>query len=274
LGFTLSSQISDLTQAVLRFCGLFGRPYVLREVSAHTLFVRLHGLRLAPKLEITKRSKTFAQMPLNKTEKSNRVLEDLGSVAGTGAVEMAAAPTHRRLHAPPPCAASTRRRCAPREEAEGGRSTGSRRRQRRSMEDGGRAPRAVGRRRAQPPARGRCRASPPPRAAAVRCLHTPPLCAARGDRGRAEHGLHAPPEEVDGGRRTGSTRRRAPPCAAACLREMSCGAHLREKGGRDEAALVAAMLLQRRHGPREGGNDVRGEGLGGCVGCYYSGLRD
>jgi hypothetical protein len=60
LGFTLSSQIFDLTQAVLRFCGLFDRPYVLREVSAHTLFVRLHGLRLAPKLEITKKSKTFA----------------------------------------------------------------------------------------------------------------------------------------------------------------------------------------------------------------------
>jgi hypothetical protein len=90
---------------------------VLREVSAHTLFVRMHGLRLAPKLEITKRSKTFAQIPLNKIEKSNRVLEGLGSVAGTGAVEMADARAHRYLHAPPPCAASTRRRCAPPEEA-------------------------------------------------------------------------------------------------------------------------------------------------------------
>jgi hypothetical protein len=80
--------------------------------------------------------------------------------------------------------------------------------------------------------------------------------AARGGRWRSEDGLHAPSG------------------AAACLREMSCGAHLREKGGRDEAALVAAMPSQRRHGPREGGNDVRGEGLGGCVGCCYSGLRD
>jgi hypothetical protein len=61
----------------------------------------------------------------------------------------------------------------------------------------------------------------------------------------------------------GSTRRRALLCTTACLRE-TCGAHLCEKGGREEAALVAAMRSQRRRDPREGENDVRGGGLGGA----------
>jgi hypothetical protein len=63
LEFTFPSEISDLIQADLRFSGLFVSPYVLREVLADTLFVSLYGSRLAPRLEITKRSKLLQKYP-------------------------------------------------------------------------------------------------------------------------------------------------------------------------------------------------------------------
>jgi hypothetical protein len=61
--FTLSLKISDLIQVGLRFCNVFISPYMLGEATTHTLFASPYGLRLAQKLEITKRFKVLHRGP-------------------------------------------------------------------------------------------------------------------------------------------------------------------------------------------------------------------
>jgi hypothetical protein len=74
LRFAIPLEISHLIQADFRFCGVFGSLYVLSQALFCGVFGSLYELRLAQNLEITERSKHFAERSLNTLRKSNRVL--------------------------------------------------------------------------------------------------------------------------------------------------------------------------------------------------------
>jgi hypothetical protein len=70
--FTFSVEISDLIQACLRFCDVFGRLCVLRQAELILCLVSMYGLSLAQKIRNYREVLTVAQRTLKKIKKSNR----------------------------------------------------------------------------------------------------------------------------------------------------------------------------------------------------------
>jgi hypothetical protein len=67
--FTFSVEISDLIQACLRFCDVFGRLCVLRQAELILCLVSMYGLSLAQKIRNYREVLTVAQRTLKKIKK-------------------------------------------------------------------------------------------------------------------------------------------------------------------------------------------------------------